>query len=272
MKNLSRSDWLMMLVGAALGIVLGLFYTWQINPVEYVDTAPSSLRDSYQQEYLALIAEAYLASGNLERAEARLALFELEDPSDQLAEMAQEQLALGTNEETARALAELASDLGARPTPVPATQGSTAGTAVPTASAVVNLEASPSPTIRPSRTPTVQPTAGPPFELADRQQVCDPAMVTPLLQIEIQDSAGSPVAGVEIRVLSDQGEDRFFTGLKPELGLGYADFEMDPDSSYTVQLPEADGVITEVQSEPCTPEEGDSYPGSVLLIFEQPGS
>ncbi len=76
---------------------------------------------------------------------------------------------------------------------------------------------------------------------------------------------------MEIRVLSDQDEDRFYTGLKPELGLGYADFQMDPDLTYSVQLPEASGVVTEVESEACTPEEGESYPGSVLLVFEQPG-
>ncbi|MBI1865988.1 MAG: HD-GYP domain-containing protein, partial [Nitrospirae bacterium] len=43
---------------------------------------------------------------------------------------------------------------------------------------------------------------------------------------------------IEIVVVWDAGEDHFFTGLKPELGQGYADFTMTEGVSYTLRLAE----------------------------------
>ncbi|MFP3853618.1 MAG: hypothetical protein ACLFWD_04900 [Anaerolineales bacterium] len=272
MSRLSRTDWLALVAGVLIGIALGLFYAWMINPVEYVQTTPSSLRDSYRQDYMALIASAYQATGNLERAEARLSLFELEDPSAQLAEIAQEQMAQDDMEDSAQALARLASDLGMQSTPLVMTQPGRAASSSPEATSPASETSTTTPTPRPSRTPTVIPTAGPPFELASREAVCDPALPGPLLMVEVMDAEGEPVAGVEIRVFWDQGEDRFYTGLKPEISPGYADFEMDLDLAYTVQLPEATDAITNVQAETCTAEDDDPYPGSVRLVFEQPGN
>ena len=36
----------------------------------------------------------------------------------------------------------------------------------------------------------------------------------------------NPYPSVELVVTWDEGEDHFFTGLQPELGLGYGDFLM----------------------------------------------
>jgi hypothetical protein len=270
MSRLERNDWLGLAAGVILGIAIGLLYAWLINPVEYVNTTPSSLRQSYQQDYLVLIAASYQQTGNLPRAEARLSLFDIADPAEQLAEMAQQRLAAEGSADSAQALARLASDLNVLPTGLAATRTPQMTSTVPATSVVVI--ATELPTARPSRTPTAAPTAGPPFELAERDTVCEPTISPPLLQVRVVDGAGEPVPGVEVHVLSDQGEDRFYTGLKPELGLGYGDFEMDPELSYNVQLPEAEGFITSIQSEPCILEDGESYPGSVLLVFEQPGS
>ncbi len=57
--------------------------------------------------------------------------------------------------------------------------------------------------------------------------------------MEILDAAEQPVPSVELVVTWDGGEDHFFTGLKPELGLGYADFVMTPEVVYSIRL--ADG-------------------------------
>lgn len=272
MSKLGRNDWLALALGVVIGVAVGLFYTWLINPVEYVNTPPASLRQSYQEEYLALIAASYRATGNLERAEARLALFDLIDPAERLTELAQQRVAADADDNSAQALALLASDLSRPPTRLTSNQTATSPATTASTTPVVILDSTPTPTSRPSRTPTAAATAGLPFELAQRQQVCDPAITPPLLQVEVFDGAGEPVAGVEVRVLSDQGEDRFYTGLKPELGLGYGDFTMDPALRYTVQLPQAANIVTAVESQPCSSEVGDSYPGSILLTFEQPGS
>lgn len=255
------------LIGAAVGLALGLYYAWVLNPVEYVQTTPNSLRAEYREAYLVLIADAYEATGDLARAEARLDLFELDDPAESLTALAQERLAQGGADDEARALARLASELqlqnmASDPTATGSVQSSS-GAGSPSA-------ARPTATARNTATATIQPTRGAPFALGERQQVCDPELGEPRLQVFVEDAAGQPVPGVQVIVLWDQGQDSFYTGLKPELGLGYADFTLEPEREYTVQLAQGDLPVTSVQSEPCQLESGDTYPGSVRLTFVQP--
>jgi hypothetical protein len=90
--------------------------------------------------------------------------------------------------------------------------------------------------------------------------------------VHVQDAAGDGVPGVQILVVWDNGQDRFFTGLKPELGAGYADFTMEPDTTYSLQLIEGESPVTGLTAEECTGSSGEPYPGSWLLIFQQPGA
>ena len=60
--------------GLAIGLALGLLIAWVIAPVEYTDTSPASMREEFKDQYRLAIASAYNATGNLERARARLAL------------------------------------------------------------------------------------------------------------------------------------------------------------------------------------------------------
>lgn len=263
---MKRQDWILTGIGFVVGFGLALAYAWLLSPVRYVETAPGSLRDSYRQDYLALIAAAYAGTGDLDRAEARLSLFELEDPVDQLTALAQERLAEQGQETTARALARLAADLGAIPLPTSAVRDQTqaAGPA-----ALANTPTA-VPTRAPTSAPTVTPAPLPPFELASREQICDPELAGALLQVEVLDAAGEPVPAMEVIVLSDTGEDHFYTGLKPELGLGYGDFEMDPERTYTIQIASGQAPVTGVGSQPCEADGSASYPGSVRLLFREP--
>jgi hypothetical protein len=86
----------------------------------------------------------------------------------------------------------------------------------------------------------------------------------------VLDAAGQGIPGVEVLVLWDSGEDRFYTGLKPELGWGYADFDMQVGETYSLQLPGEDVSVSELISEPCETAGGVEYPGSIRLIVEQP--
>ena len=52
----------------------GLFYGWVVNPVEYVDIAPESLRVDYKTDYVLMVAEAYQVDHDLGLAVRRLAL------------------------------------------------------------------------------------------------------------------------------------------------------------------------------------------------------
>lgn len=56
-----------------LGAVVGLIYGWLIQPVEYVDTAPASLRQDYKTDYVLMVAEAYSHDEDIDLALRRLA-------------------------------------------------------------------------------------------------------------------------------------------------------------------------------------------------------
>ncbi len=292
--NEGRGSWYL-LTGLVLGVVMGLVYSWVIAPVEYVDAAPGSLREDFKDQYRALVAAAYVANGDLARAVARLE--QLDDPNiaRTVAIQAQRSLAEGRPEAEARALGLLAVALGQGPTPVvslaPITQLDASATSEPIATVsptplIALTETPPSlpgdaltptPTVRtppptstplPSRTPT--PTPGAPFILQDIQLVCNPNLGGALIQVEARDAAGQPVPGVEILVLWDGNEDRFFTGLKPELGLGYADFTMTPGVTYLLRLAEGGQPVPDLTPSECDREDGERYWGSWLLVFVQP--
>ncbi len=67
------SRWIGFIITILLGIGLGLFYGWVVNPVEYVDTTPASLRSDYQADYVLMVAEIYQAEGDPALAAGRLA-------------------------------------------------------------------------------------------------------------------------------------------------------------------------------------------------------
>ena len=115
---MSRGPW-PLLVGLLLGVAGGLTYAWAINPVEFVGSSPAALRSEFQADYLTLIASAYAATGDLPRAQARLALFPGPTMAETLGALAQARLASGRPPSEAQALALLVADLGARPSPPP---------------------------------------------------------------------------------------------------------------------------------------------------------
>lgn len=251
-------------LGLALGVAIGLYYAWVLNPVEYVDTSPSSLRTSYQEEYLTMIADAYDATGDLQRARARLSLFDLPDPPEVLGALAQRQLAEDGTQDEARALARLAADLAEQPTAQPTETTGAGRSATPTPSPT-----SRPPTRRPPPTATATPAEQAAFELAELDELCDTDLQPPLLQVVVENAEGDPVPGVEVTVIWDQGQDHFYTGLKPELGEGYGDFTLEPDVTYTVTLAGGEAPVPSVRSEACESDSGEPFPGSVRLHFVQ---
>jgi len=106
-----------LLTGLILGLLLGLIYTWFINPTVYYDLSPARLAEQYQDTYRSSIAQVFAATGNLERAELRIGLLDDPDPVFSLGIKAQSLLAEGRTDE-AHAHALLASALmadGAQP-------------------------------------------------------------------------------------------------------------------------------------------------------------
>ena len=73
------SRWVRFLVVIIIGIALGLFYGWLVDPVDFVDTTPGTLRADYKADYVLMVAEIYSADRDAEAAVIRLTY--LGDPS-----------------------------------------------------------------------------------------------------------------------------------------------------------------------------------------------
>lgn len=112
---MTRTAWVNLLVGLAVGAALGLIYAWVINPVQVVDAAPNSLRADYKADYVAMIAQAYALDRDLTLARARLATLNAADPARAVSAAAAQQAAAGAPAADLNALAALAAALQAAP-------------------------------------------------------------------------------------------------------------------------------------------------------------
>ena len=215
------------------------------------------------------------------RARARLAALGEPDPAPALTGQASRLLAAGDPEGSAYALLLLAQVLQpAAPTgaisstplvvvspatmPPPSTPSLTdtpGGSPEPSATLII------SPTPRPTRTLT--PTPGLPYVLASQETVCDANLLGALIQVEVRDATGNPIPGVDLLVTWNGGREHIFTGLKPELGDGYADYAMTPGIVYTVQVASGGAAASGLEAPSC--ESGAAtWWGSLLLVFHQP--
>jgi hypothetical protein len=105
---------LYLLTGLVLGIALGLIYAWIISPAAVVDTKPDSLQASSKDQYRSQIALAFVSTGDLVRASARLDLLGDENPCQSVLAQA-EHLALGGETAEVTALRLLATALNQNP-------------------------------------------------------------------------------------------------------------------------------------------------------------
>lgn len=72
--------WLPPLLAAIVGLSLGLVYGWVIDPVEYVDTTPDTLRADYRADYVLMVAEVYQTERDPDLAARRLAAWGSQPP------------------------------------------------------------------------------------------------------------------------------------------------------------------------------------------------
>jgi hypothetical protein len=119
-------------------------------------------------------------------------------------------------------------------------------------------------------TRTASPSPGGPFTLISREKICTQPLSQPLIQIEAAKLSGQPVPGVPVIVTWTGGEERFFTGLKPEKDPGYADFNPDIGILYALRLGETGELVTNLAGVQCTAQDGKTYWGAWLLKFAQP--
>jgi hypothetical protein len=85
------------------------------------------------------------------------------------------------------------------------------------------------------------------------------------------DGSGEGIPGVTLEIsLGTDPTEVFFTGLKPELGLGYADFSAEPGLTYQLEIPESGLIITDIEVPTCQTESEDSYWGSWEIYITHP--
>ena len=288
MNEEQRGSWYL-LTGLLIGLALGLLYTWVISPVQFTDTAPSSLRSEFKDAYRSLIAQAYLADNDIGRARSRLDLLKDSRPSYELGAQAQRILAQGGSQAEARALAQLSTDLERQPiTPTTSNPAGSAGTATPAGTqtpAVVpsatldesQMVSTPTPAPTATATPFVtftpraamidQPKLSGPLSLKDRKTFCSTDLPEGLLQVEVKDKDQQSVAGVRVDVTWNGGQDTFYTGLYPEIDSGYADFTMAPNITYSLRAGDGGQTVSDLSPGQCTDKSGKSYLGGVKLVL-----
>lgn len=108
----------------------------------------------------------------------------------------------------------------------------------------------PTRTARPTVTPTTVATPQPRYEVVHQDHTCEGS--DGLLRVTVRDAAGEPKPNVELLIRWSDGEERFFTGLKPESGLGYADYRLQKGQTYQVGIVGAlSDVVTGIAGDLC---------------------
>ncbi|HEX9091702.1 MAG TPA: hypothetical protein VF831_09450 [Anaerolineales bacterium] len=268
MKSDRRGSWYL-LTGAVLGIAAGLLYAWVISPVQYIDAPPYALRAGFKDDYRALVAAAYLYSGDLLRAQDRLVQLKDDNPAQSLALQAQQAMADGHPEEEVRALGlltlALAQGITPQPSPNPpdlmATNDPTAREITPTPQYFEPIE-------NPALSPEISPATE--LQLQDMSLICNPDLTMPLLQVQVQDSNGQTLQPVELVVTWEGGEEHFVTGSNPQLGPGYGDFQITPGVIYTLDLASGGQIAKDLIAAECLSVDQASYWGSWMLTLIQP--
>ncbi len=285
---MKRAGWIGLALGILVGLVGGLVYTWYIDPVVNTDTQPWQLDSEGQARYIAAISLAYAQDGDLETAVDRLLSVRRDsaDPFQQVADTAclYVQRGMAGTESGLTAINSMCllyqgqgrtgcadpicvQESTPRPTPTRVTV-TLAPTREPTATRT------PRPTIlldtvTPSDTPTPTPPGD--FYVVLQNAFCN-AETPGTIRVYVQNRDGTGVPGAEILVTWGQGaRSRFFTGLKPEVGAGYADFVMEEQGAYRLEMPGRSEAVT-LTAETCTPDdpdpEDDESPAPVLTSYE----
>ncbi|HEY3476748.1 MAG TPA: hypothetical protein VGK56_19170 [Anaerolineales bacterium] len=289
-----RFPWGALLLALLIGAGLGLGYAWILSPRPVTTALPSALRADFKDQYRSLVAAAYAATGNLPRAKARLSVSGDVDPVEALNGQAQRMLARAQPFERADQVVALAAALveGANgaslatptlglvsagntftPSPVASNALSSLPTETPEFSRThivvveTQITAAES-TVGP--TSTFTPTPGEPFVLTGQETTCDTNLPEGLLQVIVLNRNRRQLSGVEILITWEGGGEQFFTGLKPELGNGYADYTLSPDIIYNVQLARGSEAASGITVPDCQTPDGEAFVGGIKLTFQQP--
>ena len=103
----------MLLFFTVVGAGLGLYLGWVVSPVQYLDTDPTSLRQTYKDDYLLMIAAVYSQNSDVAVARTRLASLGFNDPGPAVAAAAHRFITAQKPEADLRRVARLAAAFNA---------------------------------------------------------------------------------------------------------------------------------------------------------------
>jgi hypothetical protein len=284
-----------LIVGLMLGLVGGLIFTWFVMPITYYNTYPPLLSQRYRQDWIRMTVWTYGLEGNWDRTEVRLLNMPASEVRAGAVDVLEEAVAQGQPLAVLQRLASLASaygadnpavtiyvEDGAAPTPAGDLVEDSPPVVV-TASAVATKPVVPTATLTPVPLPSPTFTPDPdlpssPFEIVTQTLGCEPS---PKLAVSLEISRTVEERGRETVELVEQpqrelwllwegGADRALTGFKPELGLGYADFTLEPGRAYNLYVDSPTGLpVLTVQAAPCTPQDGEGWVSRFLILREE---
>lgn len=276
--------------GMIIGILAGLGYAWLLAPIEEFDTEPYQLRLEDKNHYVVAIILEYQQSGDLGQAVNKLVQLRLgDDPIQAVADTACNLASTGYVDSTSglnalramKTFYQLQGRSGCADLLVPdieVADSQVVEVVVPTSTPTIPPPPSKTPTsnLEPSTpTPNVQvvPTvvAQRDFEGRIANAFCDPA-IPALIEVFVVTFNGDGIPGERVRVRWEGGDSTFVTGLKPERGESYADFQMETGVGYTIDMPGlSDPVDTPLVAEQCFTENGDESLRSYRVVFRQIG-
>ncbi len=274
-RRLSSTGWL--LLSLVIGLAGGLYYAWVVDPVIFTDASPARFNDRYREEYIILVSQSYAVNENWPLAQQRLAALD----DTQIAQTVNDLLETAVRQQRPAPLLEqlavVARQLGAEgqaialfaPTlpaanlqPTPTSAVVTTPTSTPPPAATATDTPIPTPTGTATRPATATPQ--PNYRLTEQTRLCDDNETINQIEVIVLDAFLNDLPGIEVEVSWQNGSDRFFTGFKPENGRGYADFEMSPDVSYTVRLPDGSPEVSGLRLEECA----SGFNGGWRLTFQ----
>jgi hypothetical protein len=290
----------LLLLGLFIGLALSMAYVWLLNPIQVYVSAPSDLKPELKEDYIILIASAYAVEDDLDRARERLAGLGDPDAGRTVATLAERHIAAGRSVEEIRSLSKLAVALGATSSSLliyistPTPTNTPIATVTPTATPKLPTDTPtppssptgtpttvpPTATLNPTRTPTPTPREPTPtrppeaaFKVVERRPLCDRPDGT--LEVYVHDAEGEGMSGVELIITWAGNENHFFTGLKPEIDPGYADFQMEQGVTYRLALAAEPNLTAENVggSADCSNLAADEVPSwRVTFQKQQPGA
>ena len=281
--------WGVAVVGLLLGLVGGLIVTWFVAPPEVYNTYPPMLDSEYRLDWIRMTTWAHGFDGDRERTERRLYSLEPEELRIVIADVLEQASTMGQPVEVLQQLAELASAYGVSSPGVaiygdgePIVAQTPDQPEPPPSATLAPPSPVPSATSMPVATPTLTPTPAitetPAIHVISQTLTCEdkPSIAVSLelsRTVEARGRDRQEIVGLpmrEIWLLWDNGADRAITGFRPDLGLGYADFDVTPGLFYNlyVDSPYGRPVLT-LQAEPCLPDEGIGWVSRYLILRDE---